>query len=464
LAEGFREEIEKQANGTLCTSEGGNAIRSELAREIIQVLGLVLVCLGVVWGLLLCCLRSRIQLAIAVSQVAAQFVAQTPEILCVPLAQLVVGIVWITFWIGAASFMLSDVPSDYVPTTSFRTQLEAAGNGTQPGVCNGQWPQGFAWQEQVDCQQNSSPGGLSCWRCAPPRYMMDCWFAYSFFSFLWHNALLIAFGQCIIAGAVGVWFFAPKSDKGKVFKVTVSFKRASFHLGSLAFGSLILALVQFVKWIMYYLSKQAKAHKNKVAEVVFACLGCVLGCFDRCVKFLNKNAYIQVALQGTGFCTSAKELFFLMARNFVRFGTLAMLGAVTHRVGVCFIVLATSVLGYLTLEAMYPDVSPILPVALYGASAYVISRLLMNVFSLAVDTTLYSFIITEEMKHRADFIPENLKSFIKQRDLEGELSHSSCFTRAVVGSLPLHLITLLFGNLMCSPSASICMCMGMASD
>lgn len=33
--------------------------------------------------------------------------------------------------------------------------------------------------------------------------------------FLWNNALNIAMGQCIIAGAVGVWFFTPNAEKGK---------------------------------------------------------------------------------------------------------------------------------------------------------------------------------------------------------------------------------------------------------
>ena len=58
-------------------------------------------------------------------------------------------------------------------------------------------------------------GTYACWRCSPPRYVFDWRFAVSFFVFLWNNALNIAIGQCLIAGAVGVWFFTGNSEKGK---------------------------------------------------------------------------------------------------------------------------------------------------------------------------------------------------------------------------------------------------------
>ena len=38
-----------------------------------------------------------------------------------------------------------------------------------------------------------------------------------------------------------------------------------------------------------------------------------------------RNAYIQIALMGTNFCTSAKNAFFLILRNAFRFGTVAIL-------------------------------------------------------------------------------------------------------------------------------------------
>jgi hypothetical protein len=42
-----------------------------------------------------------------------------------------------------------------------------------------------------------------------------------------------------------------------------------YHSGSLAFGSLILAIVQFIRFFMKYLEKQASAQKNRIMVIVF---------------------------------------------------------------------------------------------------------------------------------------------------------------------------------------------------
>merc|ERR1719327_26038 len=102
---------------------------------------------------------------------------------------------------------------------------------------------------------------------------------------------------------------------------------------------------------MIYLSKQAKAQGNKVMEIICKIFAYCLWCFEKSVKFLNKNAYIQVALMGTNFCVSAKNAFFLILRNAVRFGVLGSLGFVVHFTGKLLITAATAILGFLILEA-----------------------------------------------------------------------------------------------------------------
>jgi hypothetical protein len=260
-----------------------------------------------------------------------------------------------------ASFILSQVPAGYVPEVAYESYDIAMGTDDTAGKCNDAWPTGGAWKAELDteCTTNGK-----CWRCYPPRYMLDQRFAFAFFSFLWNNAFLVACGQCIIAGSVATWFF--KKEKSAAGQEGKTRSRAAvctgikncfrYHLGSLAFGSLILAIVQFLKYLCKYLEKQSKQQKNKVAECVFKCLGYLLWCFEKCIKYLNKNAYIQVALMGTNFCTSAKEAFRLIWGNAVRFALLGGLGAVITIIGKYFIAVSTAVLGFLVLQGMYPDI------------------------------------------------------------------------------------------------------------
>ena len=66
------------------------------------------------------------------------------------------------------------------------------------------------------------------------------------------------------------------------------------------------------------MQKQAKASKNKVMEYLLCVLQCCMWCLEKCMKFLNKNAYIQTAIYGTSFCKSARRAFFLILRNILR--------------------------------------------------------------------------------------------------------------------------------------------------
>jgi hypothetical protein len=186
-------------------------------------------------------------------------------------------------------------------------------------------------------------------------------------------------------------------------------------LGSVAFGSLIIAVVQFVRYTLMYLERHAKAAKNRIAVIALKAVQCCLWCFEKCLKFLNKNAYIQIALVGKGFCTSARAAFFLIFRNMVRFGAVAMLGSVINVIGTIFITVGTSISGYFILKALHPQITPILPMAIYVVLSYLVAKIFMNVFGLSVDTMLQCFIATEEMGGDSGFVPTQLQGLIASK-------------------------------------------------
>merc|ERR1712037_399637 len=140
----------------------------------------------------------------------------------------------------------------------------------------------------------------------------------------------------------------------------------------------------------------------------------LLWCFEKCLKFLNKNAYIQTALLGTSFCTSAKNAFFLIVRNAARFATVAMLGSVIHFLGFIFIMAATLVSGCFILAGLHTEISPVVPMVVYGVLGYIVAKLYMNVFGLAVDSVLQCFIAAEEMGGAEAYVPSGLASSIPE--------------------------------------------------
>merc|ERR1719387_2571261 len=119
-----------------------------------------------------------------------------------------------------------------------------------------------------------------------------------------------------------------------------------YHLGSLAFGAFLIAVVQWLKAFCYYLEQQAKVQKNVVMVYLLKCMQYLLDCFERCLKFLNKNAYIQIAIKGSSFCGAAWDAFCLILRNAARIAALAMMGGMINLFGVLFIMVFTAFLGY----------------------------------------------------------------------------------------------------------------------
>jgi len=265
------------------------------------------------WLLIIGCLWNRIRLAVALNKVAADFVIQTPQTIAVPIVQAFIAAIWCILWGLSAAFLVSQVPDGYTPKDYYETYAIAYGTDDDPGKCTGKWPTGFVWKDDGDLTETDNPcsgnmgdtsvlsGKPRCWRCAPPRFAINDRFAFSFFMYLWNNALFIAVGQCIIAAAVGIWFFSTDVERRKFASRGGVVSRAvkivlRYHMGSLALGAFIVAVVQFIRYCMKYLEKQAQAQKNKVMVLILKGVQCCLWCFEKCIKFLNKNAYIQIAL------------------------------------------------------------------------------------------------------------------------------------------------------------------------
>ena len=67
-----------------------------------------------------------------------------------------------------------------------------------------------------------------------------------------------------------------------------------------------------------------------MARCIICCFKCCLWCLEKFIKFLNRNAYIMIAIYGKNFCVSAKNAFMLLMRNVLRSDRHAPVGSPTH--------------------------------------------------------------------------------------------------------------------------------------
>lgn len=92
----------------------------------------------------------------------------------------------------------------------------------------------------------------------------------------------------------------------------------SYHLGTIAFGSLILTICRIIRLVLEYLQQKLKKYDNAFVKAVMCCLRCFFWCLEKFIRFINRNAYIMCAVHGKNFCMSARDAFGLLMRNVVR--------------------------------------------------------------------------------------------------------------------------------------------------
>ena len=109
--------------------------------------------------------------------------------------------------------------------------------------------------------------------------------------------------HCTTSGAVGSWWFTTIPTNA----VSKSLQRATTtNFGSIALGSLIVALIQTVRFMLRSMERATK--KN---SFVVCCVRCILNIVENWVRYFNKYAFVVVALYGKNFRSSGSEVWSL---------------------------------------------------------------------------------------------------------------------------------------------------------
>jgi len=141
------------------------------------------------------------------------------------------------------------------------------------------------------------------------------------FVFYWVVALLVGVYEFVIGGAIARWYFTRdyrhQNEQINSCSPTLSSLKLALtkSLGSLAFGSLILAIVKTINYIIRNIERKAKLSENRFFVCMLSCLKCLCKCVEVFVGYMSKYAYIYMAIYGESFCKSAKDSFNLISRN-----------------------------------------------------------------------------------------------------------------------------------------------------
>lgn len=135
------------------------------------------------------------------------------------------------------------------------------------------------------------------------------------FSFLWTSQVIGNVSLATLAGGpFGCWYYFGPREAGSMPKhpTLSSFIRAStLSLGSIAFGSLIVTILELIRMILNAARNSANADGHPVEACLFMCAECFIGCIESAIEYFNRYAYIEIALYGKPYIDAAKDTWHL---------------------------------------------------------------------------------------------------------------------------------------------------------
>ncbi len=161
-------------------------------------------------------------------------------------------------------------------------------------------------------------------------------FATQFFIGLWMVQFLIYHTYLVISGSYSDWYFSEyveessgkeTSKKEGIGNKTIfqSFIRATrYHIGSVAYGALLMAIIKFMKWVVRYIKYQSslKPDGNAFIEGIKGCIFSVVEYFlqllEGIVNRMNKGGLIIVGINGSPLCSGECVLFCVRRRKLLR--------------------------------------------------------------------------------------------------------------------------------------------------
>jgi len=160
---------------------------------------------------------------------------------------------------------------------------------------------------------------------------------YVTFGAFWSFFFLNAIGIATVSGCVVYFYFMDKDTATSSGADSARFMRESrfadnqtdwplltnlcytlrFSLGTMALGSLLLAIVESVRVLLEFVHRQTQQQQqtNLAVSCAMGCCRCCLWCFEKSIKFVSAYAYVYVVMENRSFCYSCAQTFSLISRH-----------------------------------------------------------------------------------------------------------------------------------------------------
>uniref|UniRef100_A0ABM5G8U7 Choline transporter-like protein n=1 Tax=Pogona vitticeps TaxID=103695 RepID=A0ABM5G8U7_9SAUR len=259
------------------------------------------------------------------------------------------------------------------------------------------------------------------------RYM---WW-YHLVGLIWTSEFILACQQMTVAGAVVTCFFNRNKSKPPSHPVLSSISILfCYHLGTVVKGSLIIPIVRVPRIILLSVSDILKKKENACARCMFKCCCCCFWCLERSLRYLHQNAYTATFINGTNFCTSARDAVLILSKNPPDTIAINCFCDFIICLGKVFVVCFT-VFGGLMAFNYHRDLHVwVVPLLLIAFLAYLVAHGFLSVFQTILDVLFLCFAVDIETNdgspEKPYFMDQELMTVVYQScKLAQEIKHKN---------------------------------------
>lgn len=234
---------------------------------------------------------------------------------------------------------------------------------------------------------------------------------------LWTAQFILGCQQMTVSSSVASWYFSRDRENldspicGSIYRVM------SYHLGSIALGSL-LVFIKLLFLIPLFIRSQLQKYKEtfQLLNCLLYCIECLFSWLARLLDYINESCYTIIAIEGTPYCKSASTAFNRLATNSARVIVLQTMGSAIILLGKLIVMVTISILSIY----IYKDNSTVhfiyVPVVFSSICAYLIANSMLTIYSMSISVIFLCYTQDVETNSRTGgelFAPGSLLELAK---------------------------------------------------
>lgn len=215
--------------------------------------------------------------------------------------------------------------------------------------------------------------------------------AFLFFGLVWLVFFLQASSNYVVMVTAATYYFTSSVQEHGSGAMMTGLRWAWVNnFGSIAFGSLLVAIIFTIRVVAYYFCKKAEkmSGDNQLVKCISCCVQCFLKCLEEIIEYITKSAYAFMALSGQGFCSSAYNGLLLQMKHGAKFAFgnyLAMIFILLGKIGLTMLNVMITWLFMKHVTGSASQVSnPYTPLVIVALTTYMIVSVFLGLFDESV--------------------------------------------------------------------------------